>query len=55
MNRTFFLLCALGVMLSVNAQETFTRTLKLMGTKFDITVVAENETMGSELYRYGCQ
>lgn len=47
MNRTFFLLCTLGVMLNVNAQETFTRTLKLMGTKFDITVVAENETMGS--------
>ncbi len=47
MNRTFFLLCTLGVMLSVNAQETFTRTLKLMGTKFDITVVAESETMGS--------
>ncbi|MGB5648012.1 MAG: FAD:protein FMN transferase [Muriicola sp.] len=34
-------------MLNVNAQESFTRTLKLMGTKFDITVVAENETMGS--------
>ncbi|MGB5377073.1 FAD:protein FMN transferase, partial [Muriicola sp.] len=47
MNRTFFLLCALGIMLSINAQKTFTRTLKLMGTKFDITVVAESETMGS--------
>jgi len=47
MNKLFFLLCALGVFLSVNAQETFTRTLKLMGTKFDITVVAESDTMGS--------
>jgi thiamine biosynthesis lipoprotein len=47
MNRIFFLLCAFGVVLSVNAQETFTRTLKLMGTKFDITVVADNEALGS--------
>ncbi|MGB5698471.1 FAD:protein FMN transferase [Muriicola sp.] len=34
-------------MLNVIAQESFTRTLKLMGTKFDITVVAESETKGS--------
>lgn len=30
------------------AQHTFKRTLKLMGSRFDITVVAENQTQGDE-------
>ncbi|MFC0519579.1 FAD:protein FMN transferase [Mesonia maritima] len=30
------------------AQQTFKRTLKLMGCKFDITVVAENKNLGDE-------
>jgi len=44
----YFLL--LGLFLSANlesqAQELYTRTLKLMGCQFDLTVVAENQTQG---------
>lgn len=41
----YFLLtyCFLLVSVSVNAQDTFKRTLKLMGSKFDITVIANSQ------------
>jgi len=32
----------------LNAQEKYTRTLKLMGSRFDITVVADNQEKGDE-------
>lgn len=32
----------------LSAKEKYTRTLKLMGSRFDITVVADNETQGNE-------
>ena len=32
----------------LTAKEKYTRTLKLMGSRFDITVVADNETQGNE-------
>ncbi|MBN1820991.1 MAG: FAD:protein FMN transferase, partial [Prolixibacteraceae bacterium] len=32
----------------LSAQEKYTRTLKLMGSRFDITVVAENEPEGNQ-------
>ncbi len=32
----------------IQAQEKYTRTLKLMGSRFDITVVANNETEGNQ-------
>ncbi len=41
------LLFLLGVLHPLSSQETHTRTLKLMGSKFDITVVADSETIGS--------
>lgn len=40
---TFFLLPYL-----LTAQEEYTRTLKLMGSRFDITVVADNQNQGDE-------
>ncbi|GLB53626.1 FAD:protein FMN transferase [Neptunitalea chrysea] len=44
------LLFIIAILLStiVTAQETYTRTLKLMGSRFDITVVANNEEQGKE-------
>lgn len=32
----------------LSAKDKYTRTLKLMGSRFDITVVADNETQGNE-------
>jgi len=32
----------------MSAQNVYTRTLKLMGSRFDLTVVAENETLGND-------
>lgn len=41
--------CALIISsLSVQAEEAFTRTLKLMGSRFEITVVASSETEGNQ-------
>lgn len=47
MYRIFLLLFISGVLHPLSSQETHTRTLKLMGSKFDITVVAEDETMAN--------
>ncbi len=44
MHRIFLLLFILGVLHPLRTQESHTRTLKLMGSKFDITVVADGET-----------
>ncbi len=41
-----FILCLAPVLLS--AQEKYTRTLKLMGSRFDITVVAANQAQADE-------
>jgi thiamine biosynthesis lipoprotein len=35
-------------MIPATAQETYTRTLKLMGSRFDITVVADNPAQGDQ-------
>ncbi len=47
MYRIFLLLFLLGVLHPLRSQESHTRTLKLMGSKFDITVVADDKTTGS--------
>ncbi|HKK11675.1 MAG TPA: FAD:protein FMN transferase, partial [Flavobacteriaceae bacterium] len=41
--------CVLFLWVSaMSAQNVYTRTLKLMGSRFDLTVVAENETLGND-------
>jgi len=42
---TFF---ALLIVLNLSAQQMYKRTLKLMGSRFDITVVADNQVLGDE-------
>jgi len=42
---TFF---ALLIVLNLSAQQAYKRTLKLMGSRFDITVVADNQVLGDE-------
>jgi FAD:protein FMN transferase len=44
-SHTFLILLMLPLLIS--AQEKYTRTLKLMGSRFDITVVAKDETQGN--------
>ncbi|OFX18978.1 MAG: thiamine biosynthesis protein ApbE [Bacteroidetes bacterium GWA2_31_9b] len=39
---------ALLIVLNLSAQQTYKRTLKLMGSRFDITVVADNKVLGDE-------
>ncbi|MGD9558162.1 MAG: FAD:protein FMN transferase [Mangrovibacterium sp.] len=48
MSRQFLLIGALLLMMQATAQETYTRTLKLMGSRFDITVVADSPTQGNQ-------
>ncbi|NNJ89131.1 MAG: FAD:protein FMN transferase [Eudoraea sp.] len=47
MYRILFFLIVLGVSNPLSSQEAYTQTLKLMGSKFDITVVANDETVGA--------
>lgn len=47
MYKTIFFFLVLSLAHTISSQETYTRTLKLMGSKFDITVVAENEAEGT--------
>lgn len=42
---TFF---AYLIVLNLSAQQTYKKTLKLMGCRFDITVVADNQALGNE-------
>ncbi len=46
--RTFILICSLLVFQAANADGTFKRTLKAMGSRFEITVIAENATIGDQ-------
>lgn len=48
--KTSFLLivCFLGTTLIVSSQNIYKRTLKLMGSRFEITVVAQNQLQGDE-------
>ncbi len=47
MKKSLVLLFALFATLNAFCAESYTRTLKLMGSRFDITVVAENEDEGN--------
>ncbi len=47
MYRLIFLLFVLGVLTPLSSQQSYTRTLLLMGSKFDITVVAIDTTTAS--------
>lgn len=44
--KTYLFITAFLITASINGQQVFNKTLKLMGSRFDITVVAENETIG---------
>jgi thiamine biosynthesis lipoprotein len=46
--RTIFILSSLLLFQFANAEGTFKRTLKLMGSRFEITVVAENTVLGDQ-------
>ncbi len=48
MKKSFLFLITILLSNSLFSQEIFKRTLKLMGTRFDITVVAQNEKEGNE-------
>ncbi len=41
-------ICTFFVFQAVNAESTFKRTLKLMGSRFEITVIAENTELGDQ-------
>ena len=41
-------ICTFFVFQAVNAESTFKRTLKLMGSRFEITVIAENTKLGDQ-------
>ena len=45
--KTYLLISAFIITATINGQQVFNKTLKLMGSRFDITVVAENETIGN--------
>tara|TARA_R110002153_G_scaffold170473_6_gene323305 strand:- start:3427 stop:4416 length:990 start_codon:yes stop_codon:yes gene_type:complete len=45
--KTYLLISAFILTTAINGQQVFNKTLKLMGSRFDITVVAENETIGN--------
>ena len=54
--RTLFLLVGiLSIGISSSAQESFHRTEKLMGSRFDLTVVAENESQGEKYLNMASQ
>ncbi len=44
----FCILLFLSLFFGANGQQKFTRTLKLMGSRFEITVVAENQVAGDQ-------
>lgn len=46
--RTILMICSLLVFQAANADGTYKRTLKLMGSRFEITVVAENAAVGDQ-------
>lgn len=48
MSRQFLLMGVLFLTIQAGAQETYTRTLKLMGSRFDITVVADSPAQGNQ-------
>src|SRR5690606_16974388 len=46
--KTFFSILAFFIITIVFSQNEYTRTFKLMGSRFDITVVANNEDEGTD-------
>ncbi|MGE0087895.1 MAG: FAD:protein FMN transferase [Bacteroidales bacterium] len=48
MKKLLFILFAILIVCDLSAQQTYKRTLKLMGSRFDITVVADNQVLGNE-------
>lgn len=46
--RTILMICSLLVFQAANADGTYKRTLKLMGSRFEITVVAENAAVSDQ-------